>query len=120
MEWKPMIDKWNDEEQYDVKEPLWRRMLKVAMNYGDITELQATLLWLHHKNMQGDSFKMSLIGYHLCNLGVDLEKEMAFSKQESTEMLHFAKQFESLDECAIYMMRKYHISEEIIDEFKSR
>ena len=79
MSWKPTIGKWNDEKDYQMKEPLWKSMLKVAAKHSDITELQELLLWLHNKNMQGDSFRMGIIGYHLCKIEVDLESELSFS-----------------------------------------
>lgn len=116
----PTIGKWNDEENYEIKEPLWRSMLKIASKQGDITKLQDILLWLHNKNMQGDTIRMSIIGYYLCELGVDLEKELKFSKEMVSDLIHFSKQFETIEACVIYMMKKYNIHEEIIEEFKNQ
>ena len=92
MNWKSTNGKWNDEDNYVMKEPLWRSMLKIADKHSDIKELQEILLWLHNKNMQGDSIRIQVIGYYLCKLNVDLEKELAFSKEMTTDMIEFSNQ----------------------------
>ena len=120
MEWKSTISKWDDEENYEIKEPLWKQMLRVAAKHGDITSLQETLLWLHNKNMTGDSIRIKIIGYYLCQLHVDLEKELSFSKQEVIDIINFSNQFETIDECTVYVMKELNIAKELIDEYKNR
>lgn len=114
------MTKWNDEENYIIKEPLWKSMLKIADKHGDITELQEILLWLHHRNIQGDDVRIRIIGYYLYTLNIDFEKDLNISKEMTIDMINFYKQFTTIDECVIYMMKKYNIHEEIIEEFKNR
>ena len=116
MMWEPTIGKWNDDENYDLKEPLWRRLLVLASQHGDIEKLQRVLLWFSQKNMHGDYYRIVLIGCFLANAGVSIEEYVGASFLSAiTEMTRDAN---TIDKCAIHLLEEQNVDEEFIEEFR--
>jgi len=114
--WEPTIGKWNDDENYDLKEPLWSKLLKLASHHGDIKKLQQILSWFGKMNMYGDYYWIVLIGCFLEKAGVSIEEHVGTSfLSVISEMIRDA---DAIDECAIRLLKKQNVDEEFIDEFR--
>ena len=116
MEWDPTVGKWFDDENYERKEQPWQRMLKLSSQYKNEKRLREILSWFGEKNMHGDYYKVRLIGCFLCKVGIDLGEHIG--TDDLAAVNEIAKEGKTIDECAIYLLKKEKADEELIDEFK--
>lgn len=118
MAWEPTVGKWFDDENYEMKEPLWQRLLTLSSQYENEKRLREILSWFGMKNMYGDYYKVRLIGCFLYKVGVNLEEHV--SANELAAIVEIAKEGKNMDECAIYLLKKEKVDEEFIYDFKMR
>jgi len=114
--WVPTIGKWNDDENYDLKEPLWRGLLELASHQGDVKRLQQVLVWFGKMNMYGDYYRIILIGCFLEMAGVSIEELVGTSYLSI--IAEMTRDANTIEECAIHLLKKQNVDEEFIDEFK--
>ena len=115
MAWEPTVGKWFDDENYEMKEPLWQRLLTLSSRYENEKRLREILSWFGMKNMYGDYYKVRLIGCFLYKNGVDFEEHV--SADELAAIVEIANESDNINECAIYLLKKEKVDEEFIDEF---
>lgn len=115
MAWEPTIGKWYDDENYDMKEPLWLELLALSARYGDHKRLREILSWFGGKNIYGDDVRILLIGCFLYQAGADLEEWV--SKSMLSEITELAKAGDTLAACAAILLEKKNVDEEFIDQF---
>ena len=116
MAWEPTVGKWFDDENYQMKEPLWQRLLKLSSQYENEKRLREILSWFAGKNMYGDYYKIRLIGCFLYNAGVDLEEHVR--AEELAAIAQIAKESKTIEDCAIRLLKKEKADKEFIDEFQ--
>lgn len=116
MQWQPNVGKWYDDENYDIKEPLWKRMLNLSAQHTDRKRLIEILSWFSQKNMYGDDYKLRLIGCFLLTKGVNLEEHV--SETILSDIVALAGSAKTIDECALNLLNKANAPEEFIDEFR--
>lgn len=117
MEWKPTIGKWNDEDNYDIKESLWRRMLNVASKYEEVKDVQEMLHRLSSRNLYGDRIRMYIIGYVLYQKNENLKEYLS---DEMISNIHdFSAQSKSIFDYTVFVMKECHVSAAVIDEFRT-
>lgn len=117
MSWQPNVGKWYDED-YDIKEPLWRKLLEVASQYGDIKKLQQILSWFNKKNMHGDSYKIILIGCFLKQFGFNFDEYI--DEHSLSVIAEMTTDPDTIENCAMNLLKKENVAEEFIDEFKTQ
>jgi len=117
MAWEPTKAKWYD-ENYEIKEPLWQRLLNLSSQYENEKRLREILSWFGVKNMYGDYYKVRLIGCFLHKNGVDFEEYL--SESELAAINEITNESETIDECAVYLLKKEEVDEELINEFKTQ
>lgn len=121
-EWKPTIGKWNDEDNYNMMEPTWRRMLNAAFEYPEVKEVQTVLSQLGRRNLTGDDIRMYVIGYLLNQKNVDLE--IYLSDKMISKILVFSSQSQNIYEYTALALIECHVCdaeiEEIMEEIQSR
>ena len=118
MPWEPTIGKWNDQDNYDIKDPLWKRMLIFAAQFEEVKELQKILCWFNSKNMCGDYYKECIIGCFLYIRGVDLSENFPLVSGV-LDSIAIAEKSETLGECVLQIMREANTHKETIDAFKA-
>ncbi len=116
MVWEPVIGKWND-DNYHLKEPLWRRLLKTASTMDDVDQLLHILSWFCSKNMHGDYYKIVLIGCFLKNAGINIEDSV--DEYSLLVISEITKKGISMEDYSIELMKRDNVNEEFIDEFKA-
>ena len=116
MPWEPNVGKWFDDENYEMKEPLWQRLLRISSQYENEKRLREILSWFGMKNMYGDYYKVLLLGCFLYKVGVNLEEYI--SANELADIVEIAKEGKTIDECAIHLLKKEKVDDEFIDEFQ--
>lgn len=118
MSWEPTIGRWYDEDSYDIKDPLWKRMLIFASQFGEVKDLQKILSWFNSKNLCGDYYKECIIGCFLYTRGVNLTEKFP-PVPSILDSIAIAEKSETVNECVLHVMKKANINKEIIDEFKN-
>ena len=116
MAWEPTVGKWFDDENYEMQKPLWQRLLTLSSQHGNEKRLLEILSWFGEKNMYGDHYKIRLIGCFLYKAGVDLEKHIG--AEDLAAIAEIANAGNTIDECAMYLLKKENVDEEFIDEFR--
>ena len=116
--WEPTIGKWYEDEEYNIKVPLLHDLLKVASHHGDIKKLQQIISWFNKQNMHGDYYYAVLIGCFLKQKGVGLEGYI--SKPFLSDISEIAAQADTVEECAVCLLKKQNTDEEFIDEFEKQ
>lgn len=116
IEWKPTLGKWNDNENYDIQIPIWRRMLNSISKYEDSKDVQKILILLESWNLTGDEIRMYVIGYVINKKGLNLSEFI------SEEMI------QKIQDCSIHsknikqytkkILKECHVSNAVIDEIK--
>ena len=114
--WKPTVGKWNDDDNYDMKEPLWRNLLELAAHHGDIKKLQQIISWFNKQNMYGDYYKIVLIGCFLKQEEVGIEEYI--SEPFLSVITEITTDADAIEECAVCLLKKHNVAEEFIDEFR--
>ncbi|MBE5758929.1 MAG: hypothetical protein E7332_02735 [Clostridiales bacterium] len=116
MTWEPSIGKWNDDENYDLKEPTWQKLLHFASGQAEIRKLQDVLIWLNDRNMHDYYKKTLIIGCFLTKTGIDLHGQLG---QESlAEITKLAASAETWEKCTVSLLKKEQIADEFICDFK--
>ncbi|MBQ8510879.1 MAG: hypothetical protein IJ493_13340 [Clostridia bacterium] len=118
MGWKPTIGKWDDEDHYDMKEPLWRTMLNYASKFEEVKDVQQTIRWLNSKNLYNDLIRIYTIGYVLHKKNVDIKKEFNLSDKTISKINDFSQRSNNISEYTILVMKECNVSDEIIAEFE--
>ena len=118
MAWEPTVGKWFDDEKYEMKAPLWQRLLALSAQYENEKRLREILSWFGRKNMHGDYYKVRLTGCFLYKAGVDLEEHV--SAGELAAIAEIANESETIDECAVCLLKREKADEAFIDEFKKQ
>ena len=116
--WEPTIGKWNDEDNYVVYEPLWKRMLIFASQFEGVKELQKILVWFNSKNICSNYYKECIIGCFLYARGVDLSENFPLVSS-ILDSIAIAEKSETIGECVLHVMRNANINKKTIDEFKA-
>ncbi len=116
MAWEPTVGKWFDDGNYERKEPLWQRLLRLSAQQENEKRLREILSWFAGKNMHGDFYKIRLIGCFLYLAGVDLEAHVHAA--ELAAIAQTAGESKTIDECAIRLLKKENADEEFIAEFQ--
>ena len=117
MSWQPNMSRWYD-ENYDIKEPLWRTLLELASHHGDTKKLQQILSWFNKRNMHGDYYKVVLIGSFLKKEGVSLDEHIG--TPSLSVIADITKAGNTIDEYAINLLKREHVDEEFIEEFRTQ
>lgn len=117
--WEPTIGKWYDEDNYVIKEPLWKEMLNFAAKHSNVKDIQQVIIWLNNKNLSGDDIKIYVIGYALSNAGIDLKKEYPGLDYMTSKIIHYSQISNNLTEYVALVMKDFHVSDEIIAEFET-
>ena len=115
MMWEPTIGKWYEDENYDIKEPLFRKLLELTSHHGHIKKLQQIISWFSKRNMYGDYYRIVLIGCFLKQKGVCLEEYI--SEPFLSVIAEIAAEADTIEECAVCLLKKQNVDEEFIDEF---
>lgn len=116
MSWEPTIGKWNDEENYVMKKPLWEQLLSLARSQPDVRDLLEVLTWFGRWNMHGSYYKERLTGCFLHLAGVDLSGHLGAALL--SEITQIAEAGGTLRGCAIRILEQAGADEEIIDDFR--
>ena len=114
-EWKPTIGKWYDEENYNIVEPTWRRMLDVASEYQEVNTVQTVLVQLRNRNITSFDIRMYVIGYLLYQKDVDLSNYMQDSM--ISNIRSFSSQSQNIYEYTALVLKECHVSDAVIEEF---
>lgn len=117
-EWKPTIGKWNDEENYNIVKPAWRRMLDVASEYSEAEEVQTILRQLGHRNLTGDDIRMYVIGYLLYQKDVDLKNYMPDSMIATIHA--FSSQSQNIYDYTALVLKECHVSNAMVQCFSQQ
>lgn len=68
------------------------------------------------KNKHGDYYKILLIGCFLYAAGVNLEEYV--DTMMLSDIVELAEKGNTIEACAINLLKKEHVDEEFIDEFR--
>ena len=114
-EWKPTIGKWYDEENYNIVEPAWRRMLDVASEYKEVNTVQTVLVQLGNRNIKSFDIRMYVIGYLLHQKDVELKNYMPDSM--ISNIRSFTSQSQNIYDYTALVLKECHVSDAVIEEF---
>lgn len=118
MSWEPNVGKWYDDNNYDIKKPLWKKLLDLSIQYGDTRRLKEILVWFDRKNMHGDYYKIFLISCFLHTAGVDLEEYI--DTMLLSDIVNLAEKGNTMDACAINLLKREDVPEEYLEEFRTQ
>lgn len=116
--WEPAMGKWHDDENYDIKDPLWRELLELASHHGSTKRLRQVLTWFYKKNMHGDYYKILLIGCVLKKAGVRLDEYIGASYLALIDEMTGVG--DTIDKYAVHLLKKEHAEEEVVEEFTAQ
>ena len=114
-EWKPTVEKWQDEDNYNIVKPAWRRMLDKTLEYKESKEVLTVLTQLGRRNLTGDDIQMYVIGYLLHQKNVDLEEYM--SDNMISRVQAFSSKCQNIYVYTVFVLKECHVSDAVIDEF---